>query len=115
MFTAAELEEIRLADIEIDREFDQKKRKSTKARKRPAPVAVSDKQDWLTRWAQKRQKLYAATYYAAHREEIAAYHAACYREQKAERDAHHKAYLDMHRKEWNAYQCEYRRRKKSEL
>ena len=110
-FTPAELEAMRLADEEIDREF--------------AERYVADQVDKeISRWIDelaylesldhkeaakfKRQKKYSAAYRAEHKEEIAAYQAAYYAEHKEEIAAYQAAYRAEHKEEIAAYQAAYR-------
>ena len=124
-FTPAELEAMRLADEEIDREF--------------AERYVADQVDKeISRWIDelaylesldhkaaakfKRQKKYQAAYYAEHKEEIAAKKAAYYAEHKEEIAAKKAASYAEHKEEiaakkadptnrlrYNAYMREYMR------
>ena len=105
-FTPEELEAMRLADEEIDREF--------------AERYVADQVDKeISRWIDelaylesldhkaaakfKRQKKYGAAYRAEHKEEIAAYQAAYYAEHKEEIAAYKAAYYAEHKEEIAAY------------
>ena len=113
-FTPEELEAMRLADEEIDREF--------------AERYVADQVDKeISRWIDelaylesldhkaaakfKRQKKYGAAYYAEHKEEIAAKKAAYYAEHKEEIAAKKAAYRDdpQNRLRYNEYMREYMR------
>ena len=117
-FTPAELEAMRLADEEIDREF--------------AERYVADQVDKeISRWIDelaylesldhkaaanfKRQKKYQAAYRAEHKEEIAAKKAAYYAEHKEEIAAKKAAYYAEHMKDpsnrlrYNEYMREYMR------
>ena len=117
-FTPAELEAMRLADEEIDREF--------------AERYVADQVDKeISRWIDelaylesldhkaaakfKRQKKYQAAYYAEHKEEIAAYQAAYYAEHKEEIAAYQAAYRAEHKEEIAAYQAAYYAEHKEEI
>ena len=117
-FTPAELEAMRLADEEIDREF--------------AERYVADQVDKeISRWIDelaylesldhkaaakfKRQKKYSAAYRAEHKEEIAAKQAAYRAEHKEEIAAYQAAYYAEHMKDpsnrlrYNEYKREYMR------
>ena len=113
-FTQEELEAMRLADEEIDREF---------AERYVADQVDKEISAWLDELAYlesldhkaaakfKRQKKYSAAYYAEHKEEIAAYQAAYYAEHKEEIAAYQAAYRAEpdKRRRYNEYMREYMR------
>ena len=111
-FTAAELEAMRLADEEIDREFEEQY---------VANQVDKEISEWLDELAYlasldhkaasrfKRQKKYLAAYYAEHKEEIAAYKAAYRAEHKEEIAAYQAAYRAENREKYTAYMREYMR------
>lgn len=94
LFTAAELEELRRADAEIDEEYALTPQEIKASRKR-------DREAELERMDPQKRKIAAqkAAYYEANKERIAAQKAAWMRE---------------NREKWNAYQRGYRRRRKVE-
>lgn len=93
LFTPEELEELRRADEEIDRDFRQTNEEIRESRKR-------DRQAKLDRMDNKEKKIAAkqAAYYEANKEKIAAKQAA---------------WQKKNREKWNAYQREYRKKKKA--
>ena len=117
-FTQEELEAMRLADEEIDREF---------AERYVADQVDKEISAWLDELAYlesldhkaaakfKRQKKYSAAYYAEHKEEIAAYQAAYYAEHKEEIAAYQAAYRAEHKEEIAAYQAAYYAEHKEEI
>lgn len=94
LFTAAEMEELRQADAEIDAEYALTPDEIKASRKR-------DREAELERMDPQKRSIAArqAAYREANKEQIAAYQAAWKRE---------------NREKWNAYQREYRRRRKVE-
>ena len=117
LFDPAELEAMRLADEEIDREFEEKyiyDRTNAEIDKWLDKLAVMDALDHRQAKAKARQ----AAYRAEHKDEIAAYQAAYRAEHKDEIAAYyaeHKdeiaAYRAEHKDEIAAYMREYRKRK----
>lgn len=98
-FTAEELEAMRLADEEIDREFEERYVADQVDKEISAwidELAYLESLDHKSAAKFKRQKRYSAAYYAEHKEEIAARQAA-YRDQPDKRAA------------YNAYMREYMR------
>ena len=93
LFTPEELEELRLADEELEEVFQQTQEEIIESRKR-------DRSAKLERLDNKERKIAAqkAAYYEANREKIAAQQAA---------------YREANREKWNAYLREYRRKKKA--
>ena len=93
LFTPEELEELRLADEELDEVFQQTQEEIVESRKR-------DRSAKLERLDNKGRKIAAqkAAYREANREKIAAQQAA---------------YYEANREKWNAYLREYRRKKKA--
>ena len=89
-FTAEELEEMRLADEEIEREFEES--------------------------CSAQYKRHRRAYYEAHKDEIAASRRAYYEAHKDEIAAYQRAYREAHKDEaaayQRAYQREYRKRKR---
>ena len=108
-FTPAELEAMRLADEEIDREF---------AERYVADQVDKEISAWLDELAYlesldhkaaakfKRQKKYSAAYRAEHKEEIAAKKAAYRAEHKEEIAAYQAAYRAEHKEEIAAKKAE---------
>ena len=105
-FTAEELEAMRLADEEIEREFE----KSFAAQYADAEISK-----WLDDLAtndtldhkQLHNKRYRRAYYEAHKDEIAAYQRAYYEAHKDEIAAYQRAYYEAHKDEAAAYQRAY--------
>ena len=114
-FTAEELEAMRLADEEIEREFEESY---------SAQYADAEISKWLDDLAvndaldrkQLHNKRYRRAYYEAHKDEIAAYQRAYYEAHKDEAVAYRRAYYEAHKDEiaayQRAYQREYRKRKR---
>ena len=94
LFTAAELEELRRADAEIEESFALTQEDLDFSRN-------LDREAKLDKLDNRGRKIAAqqAAYYEANREKIAA--------QKA-------AYREANREKWNAYQREYRRKRREE-
>ena len=124
LFTPEELEELKRIDAELDESFTQSQEEIRDSRKRDR-AAKLDGMDRKKRKIAERNAAYReankdkiAEYQAAYREankdKIAEYQAA-YREANkdkiAERNA---AWKRNNREKWNAYQREYRRRKRAE-
>lgn len=93
LFTAEELEELRRVDEEIDADFCQTQEEIKESRRRDKTAAL-DKKDNRGRKIAERN----AAYYEANKDKI------------AERNA---AWMRKNREKWNAYQREYRRKKKA--
>lgn len=96
-FTPEELEAMRLADEEIDREFANQYAADAVHREIDAwldELAIMDLMDHKAYQRRKSQKKYSAAYYEAHRDEIAAKQAA---------------YYEAHQEKYNAYMREYAR------
>ena len=111
-FTAAELEAMRLADEEIEREFEE----SCSAQYADAEIskwldelAVNDTLDHK----QLHNKRHRRAYYEAHKDEIAAYQRAYREAHKDEAAAYQRAYYEAHKDEAAAYQRAYRARAKN--
>ena len=109
-WTPEELEAMRLADEEIDREFTEQYVADQVHREMDAwldELAIMDLMEHKSYHRRKKQKQYSAAYREAHREEIAAKQAA---------------YREAHREDYNAYMREYlreyrkgRRRKEKQI
>ena len=113
-FTPEELEAMRLADEEIDREFEERYVADQVDKEISAwldELAYLESLDHKAAAKFKRQKKYGAAYRAEHKEEIAAYQAAYYAEHKEEIAAKKAAYRDIPEKraQYNAYMREYMR------
>ena len=109
LFTDAELEELRRADAEIDKEYALTPQEIKASRK-------LDREAELERMDLQKRKIAAqqAAYREANKERIAAQQAA-YREANKERiAAQQAAWMRENREKWNAFQREYRRRRKVE-
>ena len=109
MFTAAELEELRRADAEIDEAYSITNEEMAFSRR-------MDQAARLSRLDNRERKIAAqkAAYREANREKIAAQKAA-YREANREKIAAQKAaWQKKNREKWNAYQREYRRKRLEE-
>ena len=110
-FTAEELEAMRIADEEIEREFEESY---------SAQYADAEISKWLDDLAvndaldheQLHNKRYWRAYYEAHKDEAAAYQRAYYEAHKDEIAAYQRAYREAHKDEIAAYQREYRKRKR---
>ena len=109
LFTPEELEELKRIDAELDESFTQSQEEIRDSRKRDR-AAKLDGMDRKKRKIAERN----AAYREANKDKIAEYQAA-YREANkdkiAERNA---AWKRNNREKWNAYQREYRRRKRAE-
>ena len=93
MFTPEELEELRRADAEIDENFRLTKEEIQESRKRDRESVVDRKDNHGKKIAAQQ-----AAYREANKEKIAA--------QKA-------AWFEKNREKWNAYQREYRKKRKA--
>lgn len=114
-FTAEELEAMRLADEEIEREFEESY---------SAQYADAEISKWLDDLAandtldhkQLHNKRYRRVYYEEHKDEAAAYQRAYYEAHKDEAAAYQRTYREAHKDEvaayQRAYQREYRKRKR---
>ena len=106
-FTEEELEELRRADAELDEEY-RLTQEDIEFSRRLDRKAELDRMDNRGR----RSAAQKAAYYEANKEKIAA-QKATYREANKEKIAAQKAaYYEANREKWNAYQREYRRRKR---
>ena len=121
-FTPEELEAMRLADEEIDREFEENYVADQVHKEMDAwldELAIMDLLDHQSARRRKRQKKYSAAYYEAHREEIAAKQAAYREAHREEIAAKQAAYREANREKYNAYMREYqrarRRRKEKQI
>ena len=102
-FTAAELEAMRLADEEIEREYE-------------ANTADTEISNWLDELAindrldhrKLHNKRYRRAYREEHKDEIRAYQRAYQEEHKAEIAAKKRTYREEHKDEIRAYQRAYR-------
>ena len=92
LFTPEELEELRLADLELDEEFVQTQEEISESRKRDREAAL-DRLDNKSRKIAENQRAYRE----ANREKIA--------ENK-------RAYREANREKYNAYMREYLRKKR---
>ena len=101
-FTQAELEEIRAADEEIEREFRMSRQEREQSRERDRAAALENKDHRQQKYAQY-QKQYQKACYAAHREEIVQYQKACYAAHREEIAPYQKAYYAAHREEIAPY------------
>ena len=111
-FTPEELEAMRLADEEIEREFEERYVADQVDKEISAwldELAYLESLDHKAAAKFKRQKKYSAAYYAEHKEEIAAYQAAYRAEHKEEIAAYQAAYRAERREKYNAYMREYMR------
>ena len=111
-FTPEELEAMRLADEEIDREFEAQyvaDQVDKEIDKWLDELAVADMMDHRSYRRRKQQKKCSAAYRAEHKDEIAAYQAAYYAEHKDEIAAKMAAYRAEQRESYNAYMREYMR------
>lgn len=111
-FTPEELEAMRLADEEIEREFEE----SYSAQYADAEIskwlddlAVNDALDHKQLHNKRRRRAYRE----AHRDEVAAYQRAYYEAHRDEIADYQRAYYEAHKDEAAAYQRAYRARKKN--
>jgi len=96
-WTPEELEAMRLADEEIDREFERKYVADQTQKEIDAwldELAVMDLMDRKSYHRRRKQKQYSAAYREAHKEEIAAKKAAYYEAHKEEIAAKKAAYRE---------------------
>ena len=117
-FTSEELEAMRLADEEIDREFEERyvaDQVDREISKWLDELAYLESLDHKAAARFKKRKKWSAAYYAEHKEEIAAKKAAYYAEHKEEIAAYQAAYRAEHKEEIAAYQAAYRAEHKEEI
>ena len=110
-FTPEELEAMRLADEEIDREFEERYVADQVDKEISAwldELAYLESLDHKAAAKFKRQKKYGAAYRAEHKEEIAAKQAAYRAEHKEEIAAYQAAYYAEHKEEIAAKKAAYR-------
>lgn len=123
-FTAEELLAMRLADKEIERDFQLTADDIDRAREMDR-VALFERKDTAAQRAVAQQKVYRATnrakvaarkraYYEAHREEEAARRKAYYEAHREKIAAQQKAYRAANREKIAAQQKAYRERRKKE-
>ena len=112
--TAAELEEIRLADEAIEREWIEA----------ATERAINEEIDrWVDEMAimdlldkrQRKSRAYKREYYEAHKDEIAAYNREYYEAHKDEIAAYKREYYEAHKDEIAAYKREYYEAHKDEF
>ena len=113
-FTTEELEAMRLADAEIEREFEE----SCSAQYADAEIskwldelAINDRLDHK----QLHNKRHQRAYYEAHKDEIAASRRAYREAHKDEIAASRRAYYEAHKDEAATYQRAYREAHKDEI
>ena len=114
-FTSEELEAMRLADEEIDREFTERYVADQVDKEISAwldELAFLESLDHKAAARFKARKKYSAAYRAEHKEEIAAYQAAYRAEHKEEIAAYRAAYRAEHKEEIAARQAAYRAEKR---
>lgn len=122
--TAEELRAMRLADEEIERDFQLTADDIDRAREMDK-VALFERKDTAAQRAVAQQKVYRSAnrekvaarrkaYYEAHREEEAARRKAYYEAHREEEAARKKVYYATHREKIAAQQKAYRERKKKE-
>ena len=122
--SAEELRAMRLADKEIERDFQLTADDIDRAREMDR-VALFERKDTAAQRAVAQQKVYRSTnrekvaarrkaYYEAHREEEAARRKAYYEAHREEEAARKKVYYATHREKIAAQQKAYRERKKKE-
>ena len=107
-FTAEELEAIRLADEEIEREWVEEateRQINAEIDKWVDEMAVMDLLDKKGR----QQRAYKREYYEAHKDEIAAYQREYREAHKDEIAAYQREYREANREKYNAYMREYMR------
>ena len=95
-FTPEELEAMRLADEEIEREFEERYVADQVDKEISAwldELAYLESLDHKAAAKFKRQKKYSAAYYAEHKEEIAAYQAAYRAERREKYNAYMREYM----------------------
>ena len=122
--TAEELRAMRLADKEIERDFQMTADDIDRAREMDR-VALFERKDTAAQRAVAQQKVYRSTnrekvaarrkaYYEAHREEEAARKKVYYATHREKIAAQQKAYRAVHREKIASQQKAYRERKKKE-
>ena len=107
MFTEEELEELRRADAEIEESY-------SLGRDDVAFSRMLDREAKLDRLDHRGKRIAErnAAYYEANKDKIAEYQAAYREANKDKIAAQNAAYYQANKDKWNAYQREYRRRKK---
>lgn len=95
MFTKEELEAMRLADEEIDREFEETEEEIREAELRDGNLHAERSRD---KWERIRERRRA--YYQRNKERLTAQSRAYYQSHKAEHAARKKAYYEQHKGEY---------------
>ena len=104
LFTPEELEELRIADAEIDEEFHETMDEIRESRSRDRAAKIDRMDNHGKKIAAQR-----AAYREASREKIAAQQAAYYEANREKIAAQRAAYYEANREKYNAYMREYKR------